>query len=72
MQITQKFASLNRKRMRDKIVAKMNFTIVDEFESIHNYLDIKTQILRKALQAPIRKGFIPINMRDGSLIASGR
>lgn len=74
MQITQKFASLNRKRMRDKIVAKMNFTIVDEFESIHNYLDIKNKILRKGATSALKgeRLFIPINMRDGSLIASGK
>lgn len=73
MAIVQKFASINRKRMRDNILASMNFSIKEEFETIHNYIDLENMILRKgAISARLNeKVIIPINMRDGSLIAKG-
>src|SRR5690554_6257291 len=74
MGITQKFASLNRKRMRDHIINKMKWRIIDEFESIHNYLDLEQKILRKGATSALKgeRLFIPINMKDGSLIAIGK
>lgn len=73
MEITQKFASLNRKRMRDNIFKAMNFNIIEEFESVHNYIDLEQMILRKGATSAkaFEKLLIPINMRDGSLICEG-
>lgn len=73
MKIAQKFASLNRMRMRDTIITKMKWDILDEFETVHNYIDLDKMILRKgAISAQMNeKVIIPINMRDGSLIALG-
>ena len=74
MKITQKFSSLNRKTIIDIIVEKMNFDVVESFETIHNYIDIENMILRKgSISARLgEKLIIPINMADGSLICIGK
>lgn len=73
MRITQRFAMLNRKAMTDVIISGMGFTKVDEFTTVHNYIDTDTMILRKG-SVSAKAGerlLIPINMRDGSLICEG-
>lgn len=74
MKITQEFSSLNRKTIIDIIVEKMNFDVVESFETIHNYIDIENMILRKgSISARLgEKVIIPINMADGSLICIGK
>lgn len=74
MEIVQQFASLNRKTIAKLITEYMSWHIVDTFETIHNYIDIKNMILRKgAVSAQKGERFIvPINMRDGSLICIGK
>ena len=74
MRITQHFAALNRKAMVDVIVQAMDLTPVEQFTTIHNYIDTEQFILRKGAVSA-RKGenlLIPINMRDGSLICVGK
>lgn len=73
MKITQRFAVLNRQAMIDEIVRGLGFTVVEQFTTIHNYIDTDNMILRKGAVSA-RKGeklLIPINMRDGSLICVG-
>ena len=72
--ICQKFAVRNRSLMAEKILAGVGLTALDSFETIHNYVDIESMILRKgAVSAKLgEKLLIPINMRDGSLICIGR
>lgn len=74
MRIIQQFAVLNRKAMTDVILRGMGLTRVEEFTTIHNYIDTDTMILRKgAVSAKSgEKLLIPINMRDGSLICIGK
>ena len=74
MRIIQRFASLNRKAMMDVILSGMGFTCVDTFTTIHNYIDTDAMVLRKgAVSAKAgEKLLIPINMRDGSLICTGK
>lgn len=74
MKLTQKFAVLNRKAMVDVILSGMGLTPVDEFTTIHNYIDTDAMILRKgSVSAKAgEKLLIPINMRDGSLICIGK
>ena len=74
MRITQQFALLNRKAMTDVILRGMGLTKVEEFTTIHNYIDTEKMILRKgSVSAKAgEKLLIPINMRDGSLICLGR
>ena len=74
MKITQQFAMLNRKAMVDVIMTGMNFTAVEAFTTIHNYIDTDSMILRKGSVSAKsgEKLLIPINMRDGSLICVGK
>ena len=60
--------------MMDVIVKDMGFHVVEQFTTIHNYIDVDNMILRKgavSAQAGERL-LIPINMRDGSLICTGK
>jgi len=74
MAIVQRYADINRKTMAANILQASRLTEVDSFTTIHNYIDIKNGILRKgAISA--RAGehiLIPINMRDGSLLCTGK
>ena len=74
MSITQEYASENRMTIADIICDKMNWKVKSMFETIHNYIDMESRILRKgAVSAKLgEKLIIPINMRDGSLICSGK
>jgi RNA-splicing ligase RtcB len=74
MKIIQHFAVLNRKAMMETILTGMGLTKVDEFTTIHNYVDVDNMILRKgAVSAEAgEKLLIPINMRDGSLVCIGK
>ena len=74
MKIIQKYAELNRQAMMNEIVKGMKLHIVDQFTTIHNYIDTEAMILRKGAVSA-KKGeklLIPINMRDGSLICIGK
>ncbi len=77
MKICQEFAVLNRYTMASIILNKMFGTGVENyehFETIHNYIDHESNIIRKGAVSA-KKGemlLIPINMRDGSLICVGK
>ena len=74
MRIAQQYANLNRKAMMDTIVKAMGFHVEEQFTTIHNYIDVENMILRKgavSAQAGERL-LIPINMRDGSLVCTGK
>lgn len=74
MKLIQKFAVLNRKAMMDEIIKGLGTEVVEEFTTIHNYIDTDMMILRKGAVSA-KKGeklLIPINMRDGSLICIGK
>lgn len=74
MQIIQRFARVNRMVMLGEIVSGMGAHIVDDFVTVHNYIDTKNMILRKGAVSAQKgeKLLIPINMRDGSLICIGK
>lgn len=74
MKIAQHYAMLNRKAMADIIVKQMNWTVVDSFDTIHNYIDLDSMIMRKGAISAQKdeRVIIPINMRDGSIIATGK
>lgn len=77
MKIMQKFAALNRKAMIDTISIGLRIKkedLIEQFTTIHNYIDIENMILRKGAVSA-KKGeklLIPINMRDGSLVCLGK
>ncbi len=74
MKIMQEYAVYNRLAIRDIIVESMGWEVTDEFTTIHNYVDLKNMILRKGAVSAQKgeKILIPLNMRDGSLIAVGK
>lgn len=74
MRIAQKFAELNRQAMIDTIIMTMGLHVEEQFTTIHNYIDTDNMILRKgAVSAQAgEKLLIPINMRDGSLLCTGK
>ena len=74
MRIAQAFADANRKAMADVIIKGMGLHVVEQFATVHNYIDVDAGILRKgAVSAQAgEKLLIPINMRDGSLICIGK
>lgn len=72
------YASLNRQTMAKLILEKLDIdinTLGDSmFETLHNYIDTSSMILRKGAVSA-QKGerlIIPMNMRDGSLICIGK
>lgn len=74
MKITQEYAKINRVVIAEEILKNTGLTIDESFTTIHNYIDIENKILRKgAISADLgEKVIIPINMRDGSIIAIGK
>ena len=74
MTIAQEYADLNRKAIAEVIARGMNWELADTFVTTHNFIDVTAGILRKGAVAA-HKGqrlIIPINMRDGSIIAEGK
>lgn len=74
MKIIQNYADWNRKAMMDEILKGMKLHAADRFTTVHNYIDMDAMILRKGAVSA-RKGeilLIPINMRDGSLLCTGK
>lgn len=74
MNICQYFARLNRFKIADKICDEMGWEMKNMFETVHNYIDIRTNIIRKgAVRASEgERVLIPINMRDGCIIGIGK
>ncbi|WP_088068090.1 RtcB family protein [Gottfriedia luciferensis] len=74
MNIAQIFASYNRKAMAETIFRHMEWEVEDQFETIHNYIDVDKNMLRKGAVSAEKgeKILIPMNMRDGSIIAVGK
>lgn len=73
VEICQQFAKRNREKIAEIILKKSGLTQLDSFHTIHNYIDTKEMILRKSAIAAYRNEMvlIPINMRDGSILAIG-
>ena len=78
MKICQEFARVNRRAIQDIIFYYMGWTFsrsfMERFQTIHNYIDHDTNIVRKgAISAKSgEKVLIPINMRDGCVIGVGK
>ena len=74
VEICQHFARRSRERMAEVILGRLGIEAVEAFHTIHNYIDTDEMILRKGAIAAHEgeKVLIPINMRDGSVLAMGR
>jgi hypothetical protein len=74
VEICQNFAKRNRELMAEIILERTGMTSLEAFHTIHNYIDVDEMILRKGAIAAHsgEKVLIPINMRDGSVLAVGK
>lgn len=74
MRICQKWSQINRRLIKSIIFKKMGWTDTGTFETMHNYIDLESNIIRKGAVSA-KEGellIIPINMRDGALICEGK
>lgn len=74
VEICQTFARRSREKMAEVMMERGGLTGGEAFHTIHNYIDTKEMILRKGSIAAHKgeKVLIPINMRDGSVLAIGK
>ena len=74
VEVCQRFARRNREKMAEVLLARTGLTAGEAFHTIHNYIDTDEMILRKGAIAAHEgeKVLIPINMRDGSVLAIGK
>lgn len=74
VEVCQRFATRNREKIAELILERTGMTGTEGFHTIHNYIDTDEMILRKGAIAAHKgeKVLIPINMRDGSVLAVGK
>ena len=77
MKICQEYAELNREVMAQIILENLlglNLMEFEHFHTTHNYIDFEDNIIRKGAISAYKdeKVLIPINMRDGSILARGK
>ena len=74
VEICQRFARRNREKMAEVLLERTGMTGGSAFHTIHNYINTDEMILRKGAIAAHKgeKVLIPINMRDGSVLALGK
>ena len=74
VEICQRFAKRSRELMAEVLLQRTGMTALSAFHTIHNYIDTDEMILRKGAIAAHAGELvlIPINMRDGSVLARGR
>ena len=74
VELCQRFARRSREKMAEIILQRTGMEAKSAFHTIHNYINVDERILRKGAIAA-HEGelvLIPINMRDGSVLARGR
>ena len=74
VEICQRFARRNRELMAEILLRRTDLSALDAFHTVHNYIDTDERILRKGAIAAHagERVLIPINMRDGSVLAVGK
>ena len=74
VEVCQRFARRNREKMAEILLERTGIAAGEAFHTIHNYIDTEEMILRKGAIAAHagEKILIPINMRDGSVLAVGK
>lgn len=74
MKICQEYAELNRNTMADIIIEHMEFAEIERFQTIHNYIEHDTNMVRKGAISAKKDELllIPINMRDGCILGKGK
>lgn len=73
LKVVQSYAALNREIILLELAKRMKWKVLCHGESIHNYVD-GNRILRKGAVSAYTgdEVIIPINMRDGIILASGK
>ena len=74
MYICQEYAVKNREEIAQRILGFLKIVPVETFHTVHNYIDFEDNIIRKGA-IRCNKGekvIIPLNMKDGSIIAIGK
>ena len=74
VEICQQFARRNREMIAEILLSRSGLSSGEAFHTVHNYIDTREMILRKGAIAAHKgeKVLIPLNMRDGSVLAIGR
>jgi len=74
IEICQEFARRNREKIAEILLSRTGLSTGESFHTVHNYIDTDEMILRKGAIAAHKgeKVLIPINMRDGSVLAVGK
>lgn len=70
----QQYASQSRAEMMERVAGAIGSEPIDYIESVHNFIDFRDQTIRKGATRAHEgeRVIIPFNMRDGTLIASGK
>ena len=73
MRMCQDFASRNRRKIADDIMKHFGIAKAESFETLHNFIDDEGIVRKGAIPAHEgQKVLIPMNMRDGCLVATGK
>lgn len=74
MDIAQRYASLNRHTMLNRIAEALGVDVISTMESVHNYISPKDRIIRKGATSAYvgDKIILPFNRRDGIWILEGK
>jgi RNA-splicing ligase RtcB len=74
MKICQEYAVENRAAIARIVLGALDIGVEDRFETIHNYIDMDSNIVRKGAICAKKgeKVLIPINMRDGCILGVGK
>lgn len=73
MRMCQDFASRNRRKIADDIMKHFGIAKAESFETLHNFIDDEGIMRKGAIPAHEgQKVLIPMNMRDGCLVATGK
>lgn len=74
MRLCQHYAQQNRALMAQRILSYLGRRADDQFETVHNYISEKDNVIRKGAVSA-HKGerlIIPLNMRDGIIVGVGK
>lgn len=74
MKLSQKYASLNRELIASLICSHMGWKAIKTWTTMHNYIDLDKNILRKGAISLDKgeKALIPLSMKEGALIVIGK
>lgn len=80
VKVVQEFAALNRQIILEEIVKGMKWKVMEQFSSVHNYVDTveiggKEELLLRKGAISAKQGervIIPVNMRDGVVLGLGK